>query len=311
MTEPQQGATYDELLAVALATERAGLDGFFRSDHYLAMGKDRNGRAMIGSTDAWATLAALARETERIRLGTMLTAGTFRLPGSLAIIVAQVDEMSGGRIDFGLGAGWFEQEHLAYGIPFPPTQRERRERLEEQLEIITGLWETPLGGSYSFEGKYYKLKESPGLPKPRQRPRPPIIVGGRGTRLMPRTAARFADECNVSFETVEHVATIGTALDDACRELGRDPSSVVHSVALTTVCGANEAECERRAAAIGRDLADVRASGAAGTPEEVAARLAEYSAVGVTRVYLQLMDLTDLEHVHLLGAELQPLVAGL
>ncbi len=311
MTEPQQGATYEELLAVAQATEAAGLDGFFRSDHYLAIDANASGRAAIGPTDSWATLAALARETSHIRLGTMLTAATFRLPGPLAITVAQVDQMSGGRVELGLGAGWYEKEHTAYGIPFPTTLAERRSRLEEQLEIITGLWTTPAGEAFSYSGKYYSVTESPGLPKPTQRPRPPIIVGGKGTRLMPRVAARFADECNVSFSPVEAVDAVGRAIDEACGELGREPRSVVRSVALTTVIGVDSGECERRAAAIGRGLDDVRESGVAGSPEEVAARLAAYAAVGVSRVYLQLLDLTDLEQVSLIGERLAPLVAAL
>lgn len=310
MTEPQQGASYEELLAVAKATEAAGLDGFFRSDHYLGIGAS-GPRTDIGSTDAWVTLGALARETSRIRLGTMLTAATFRLPGPLAIAVAQVDEMSGGRIELGIGAGWYEAEHRAYGIPFPPTLTERRARLEEQLDIITGLWTTPLGETFSYSGSHYQLAESPGLPKPRQRPRPPIIVGGRGLRLMPALAARYADECNVSFQPVDTVATIGKALDQACAERSRDPGSVVRSVALTTVLGRDVAECERRATAIARDLADVREKGAAGTPDEVAERLSEYAAVGVSRVYLQLLDIADLEHIALIGEALAPLVANL
>jgi F420-dependent oxidoreductase-like protein len=311
MTEPQQGATYDELAAMARATEEAGLDGFFRSDHYLAIGRQHSARAAVGPTDAWVTLGAIARETSRIRLGTMLTAGTFRLPGPLAITVAQVDQMSGGRIELGLGAGWYEAEHLAYGIPFPPTLKERRERLVEQLEVITGLWAATEERPFSFEGRHYRLEESPGLPKPLQRPRPPIIIGGKGTRLMPRVAARFADECNVSFDTVETLDVVGRALDEACAEQGRDPSSIVRSVALTTVCGEDRAAATRRAEAIGRELDDVGLKGAAGTPGEIAERLAEYRAVGVTRVYLQLLDVTDLEQIALIGAELLPLVGAL
>jgi F420-dependent oxidoreductase-like protein len=311
MTEPQQGATYEELLQIALATERSGLDGFFRSDHYRSIDGIATGRAVIGPTDSWATLAALARETKRIRLGTMLSSATFRLPGPLAITVAQVDEMSGGRIELGLGAGWYEAEHLAYGIPFPATLTERRDRLSEQLEIIIGLWTTPVGESFSFQGRYYELRESPALPKPRQQPRPPIIVGGRGTRLMPKVAARFADECNVSFEPVATLSAVGQALDAACAELGREPASIVRSVALGTICGENETTCERRATASGRVLSSLRArGGAVGTPEEIAVLLSGYAAVGVSRVYLQILDVTDLEHVALIGEELAPLVAS-
>src|SRR3954449_4760128 len=185
-TEPQQGASYDTLLDVAKATEDLGFDAFFRSDHYLRMGSVDG---LPGPTDAWITLAGLARETKRIRLGTLMTAATFRLPGVLAIQVAQVDAMSGGRVELGLGAGWFEQEHAAYGIPFP---REKFGRLEEQLEIVTGLWDTPEGATFSYEGQHYSLADSPALPKPAQRPRPPILIGGFGAKRTPSLAARFA-----------------------------------------------------------------------------------------------------------------------
>src|SRR4051812_682932 len=148
-TEPQQGASYDTLLTVAKATEDLGFDAFFRSDHYLKMG-DMDG--LPGPTDAWITLAGLARETSRIRLGTLMTAGTFRLPGVLAIQVAQVDQMSGGRVEFGLGAGWYEEEHTAYGTPSP---KEKFARLEEQLAIVTGLWETPVGKTFTYDGRFY------------------------------------------------------------------------------------------------------------------------------------------------------------
>ena len=161
-TEPQQGASYDELLAVAQRTEECGFDAFFRSDHYLVMG---DGDGLPGPTDAWITLAGLARETQRIKLGTLVSPVTFRNPGVLAITVAQVDQMSGGRAELGLGAGWFEAEHAAYGLDFPDT-RGRFELLAEQLELITGLWETPVGERYDFAGKHYQLKDSPALPKP-------------------------------------------------------------------------------------------------------------------------------------------------
>src|SRR2546421_350164 len=187
-TEPQQGATYDDLLRVARAAEELGFDAFFRSDHYHAMGR---GDGLPGPTDAWVTLAALARETSRIRLGTLLTSATFRLPGPLAIAVTQVDAMSGGRVELGLGAGWFDREHEAYGIPFPPVA-ERFDRLEEQLTIVTGLWETPVGERFSFAGRHYTVERSPALPRPVQQPRPPVIVGGHGAKRTPALAARFA-----------------------------------------------------------------------------------------------------------------------
>ena len=245
-TEPQQGADYQTLRSVALATEELGFDAFFRSDHYLAMG----GSGLPGPTDSWVTLGALAVETSRVRLGTMVTAATFRLPGPLAISVAQVDQMSGGRVELGLGSGWFEREHTAYGIPFPPLG-ERFDRLEEQFAIITGLWETPEGETFSFEGAHYQLTDSPALPKPAQQPRPPVIVGGAGARRTPRLAARFADEYNVPFHTVQDSAAAFSRVREACQAAGRDPSSVIYSVAQTVCCGKDEAEFRRRAAAIG------------------------------------------------------------
>src|SRR3954462_2692486 len=183
-TEPQQGASYDDQLRVARAAEDLGFDAFFRSDHYLSMG-DASGQP--GPTDAWLTLAALARETSTIRLGTLLSPATFRLPGPLAISVAQVDQMSGGRVELGLSAGWFEVEHTAYGLPFPPLG-ERFDRYEEQLAIVTGLWSTPLGQTFDFEGRYYRLSDSPALPKPVQDGGIPVIVGGRGPTRTPRLA---------------------------------------------------------------------------------------------------------------------------
>ena len=197
MTEPQQGADYGRQLAVARATEQLGFDAFFRSDHYLSMGE---GDGLPGPTDAWLTLAGLAMQTSRIKLGTLVSPITFRYPGPLAISVAQVDEMSGGRVELGIGTGWFQAEHAAYGIPFPDTA-ERFDRLEEQLAIITGLWDTPIGERFSFAGKFYQVTDSPGLPKPVQRPHPPILLGGKGPRQTPRLAARFADEFNVPFSS--------------------------------------------------------------------------------------------------------------
>ncbi len=198
-TEPQQGATYDDLLAVARASERLGFDAFFRSDHYLSIGDgDGDGDGRPGPTDAWLTLAALARETSRIRLGTLVTPATFRLPGPLAISVAQVDQMSGGRVELGLGAGWFSAEHEAYGIPFPPVA-ERFDRFAEQVEVIDGLLRTPAGETFSFAGEHYQLTDSPALPKPVQSPRPPLILGGAGKARGAALAARYADEYNVAF----------------------------------------------------------------------------------------------------------------
>jgi F420-dependent oxidoreductase-like protein len=301
-TEPQQGADYRTLRAVARATEELGFDAFFRSDHYLKMG-DVSG--LPGPTDSWATLAALAVETSRIRLGTLMTAATFRLPGPLAIMVAQVDQMSGGRIEFGLGSGWYEAEHAAYGIPFPPVS-ERFDMLEEQLAIITGLWGTAEGETFSFEGAYYRVSDSPALPKPAQRPRPPVLIGGTGARRTPRLAARFADEFNVPFKSVAESATVFARVREACEAAGRYPASMTYSVAQTVCCGKDEAEFRRRAAAIDMEPAEIREHGLGGTPGEVAAKIAEFTEIGAERVYLQVLDLSDLDHLALIASDVVP-----
>ena len=302
-TEPQEGADYRTLRAVALAAEELGFEAFFRSDHYLAMG----GPGLPGPTDSWVTLGALAVETSRIRLGTMVTAATFRLPGPLAISVAQVDQMSGGRVEFGFGTGWFEAEHAAYGIPFPPLG-ERFNRIEEQLEIITGLWGTAEGEKFSFDGTYYQLANSPGLPKPAQRPHPPVILGGAGARRTPRLAARFASEYNVPFHTVQDSAAAVSRVREACQDAGRDPSSMIYSVAQTVCCGKDEAEFRRRAAAIGWEPDRIRETAVGGTPGEVAAKLAEFAEIGAERAYLQVLDLHDLDHLTLIASEVMPQV---
>ena len=303
-TEPQEGAGYGTLLSVARATEQLGFDAFFRSDHYLRMG---GGSGLPGPTDSWVTLAALARETSRIRLGTLLSAATFRYPGPLAISVAQVDEMSSGRVELGLGAGWFEAEHAAYGIPFPGVV-ERFDRLEEQLAIITGLWETPVGRTFSFDGSYYPLTDSPALPKPVQRPRPPILVGGHGPRRTPRLAARFADEFNVAFASPEETGAAFGRVRDACVAAGRDPASLVYSAAHTVCCGRTGAEVARRAEADGIDAAELGAGGLAGSPAQVVDKLGVFGALGVSRMYLQVLDLHDLDHLELIAAEVMPQV---
>jgi F420-dependent oxidoreductase-like protein len=302
-TEPQQGASYETLLRVAKATEESGFDAFFRSDHYLKMG-DVSG--LPGPTDAWVTLGALARETSRIRLGTLVTAATFRLPGPLAVSIAQVDQMSGGRVDFGIGTGWFEAEHTAYGIPFPPL-KERFERLEEQLEITTGLWRTPLGETFSFEGAHYRLSDSPALPKPAQPTGPPVIIGGAGPKRTPRLAARFAQEYNAPFIGVDEVRAAFGRVRDACAEAGRtDP--MIYSAAQIVCCGRDEGEIKRRADAIGRDVAELRKNGLTGTPAEVVERIGEFGELGCERMYLQVLDLDDLDHLELLAAEVLPRV---
>jgi F420-dependent oxidoreductase-like protein len=300
-TEPQMGATYDDLLAVARRTEETGFDAFFRSDHYLTMG----GNGLPGPTDAWVTLAGLARETSRIRLGTLMTAATFRLPGPLAIAVAQVDQMSGGRVELGIGSGWFAQEHAAYGIPFPELG-ERFDRYEEQLAVITGLWATPVGETFDFAGEHYQLSGSPALPKPVQDGGVPVLVGGHGTKRTPRLAARYASEFNVPFASAADNARLFAGVRAACEEAGRDPSSLVHSSALVLCVGRDDAEVARRAAAIGRDVDDLREHGVAGSPAEAVDVLGRYAEAGATRVYLQVLDLADLDHLDLVAAEVAP-----
>ncbi|MFI7305399.1 LLM class F420-dependent oxidoreductase [Micromonospora aurantiaca] len=301
-TEPQQGATYDQLLAVARRAEETGFAAFFRSDHYLKMGSVSG---EPGPTDAWTTLAGLARDTTRIRLGTLMTAATFRLPGPLAITVAQVDQMSGGRVELGIGTGWYAEEHTAYGIPFP-SLGERFDRLEEQLAVITGLWFTPEGSTFDFPGTYYPVSDSPALPKPVQRPRPPILLGGMGPKRTPRLAARYADEFNLPFASVEDTVAQFGRVRDACAAIDRDPSTMTWSNALVLCCGRNEAEVKRRAEAIGRDPDELRTNGAAGTPAEVVETLGRYAEAGSSRAYLQVLDLTDLDHLELVAAEVMP-----
>ena len=299
-TEPQQGASYDDLLRVAKATEDNGFGAFFRSDHFLKMG---GASGLPGPTDAWVTLGALARETKRIRLGTLVTAATFRHPSVLAISVAQVDQMSGGRVDFGFGAGWFDAEHTAYGIELPPV-KERFDRYAEQLEIITGLWETREGETYSFSGEHYRLEDAPALPKPAQSPRPPVIIGGSGKKRTPALAARYADEFNLPFADAADAAAQFERVDAAAREIGRDPKEITRSAAQIVCVGADDAEVSRRAAAIGREVDELKRNGLAGTPAEVVDKIGRYrEQSGITRVYLQVMDLSDLDHLELIASE--------
>jgi F420-dependent oxidoreductase-like protein len=300
-TEPQQGASYEDLLAVARTAESCGFDAFFRSDHYQAF----SGDGLPGPSDAWITLAGLARDTTTIRLGTLVSAVTFRFPGPLAISVAQVDAMSGGRVELGLGAGWYDQEHHSYAIPFPPLG-ERFQRLEEQLAIITGLWATPEGKRFDYQGRHYQVEDSPALPKPVQQPRPPVIIGGGGPRRTPRLAAAYADEFNSAFTVVSGTAAQFERVRSACEEGGRDPASLILSSAQVVCCGANEAEIERRAAAIGQKVENLRAFGLAGTPSELIDRIGSYAEIGAERVYLQILDLADLDHLSLLAAEVLP-----
>ncbi|RDI20415.1 LLM class F420-dependent oxidoreductase [Lentzea flaviverrucosa] len=304
-TEPQQGASYDDLLRVARTAEDAGYGAFFRSDHYLQMG---SGDGLPGPTDPWITFAGLARDTSTIRLGTLMTAATFRHPGPLAISVAQVDQMSGGRVEFGIGAGWYEAEHNAYGIPFP-SLGERFDRYEEQVAIITGLWETPVGGTFSFEGKHYTLTDSPALPKPAQE-RVPVLIGGMGAKRTPALAASYATEFNLPFVGIDAAVEQFARVDAACEEIGRDPKELIRSVALVACVGRTDADVARRAAAIGREVAELRENGLAGSPAEVADRIGAWrEATGVQRVYLQTLDLADLDHITEIASDVAPQLA--
>ncbi|MFI1864582.1 LLM class F420-dependent oxidoreductase [Streptomyces jumonjinensis] len=297
-TEPQQGASYDTLLSVAKATEDLGFDAFFRSDHYLAMG---SADGLPGPTDAWITLAGLARETRRIRLGTLMTAGTFRLPGVLAIQVAQVDQMSGGRIELGLGAGWYEEEHTAYGIPFP---KAKFARLEEQLAIVTGLWETKVGDTFSYDGAHYQLTDSPALPKP-VNGRVPVLIGGHGAVRTPMLAARYADEFNMPFASVEDSDRQFGRVRAAAEAAGRGADALICSNALVVCVGKDDAEVARRAAAIGREVDELKVNGLAGSPAEVVDKIGRYAGIGASRIYLQILDLDDLDHLELISSQVQ------
>jgi F420-dependent oxidoreductase-like protein len=299
-TEPQQGFSYEEQLAFALATERAGFDGFFRSDHYMRMG---SGDPLPGPTDAWTTLAGLARETRRIRLGTLVSSATHRVPAVLAIQVAQVDDMSGGRIELGLGTGWFDAEHQAYGIPFPA---KRFGILEEQLAVVTGLWATPVGETFDFTGERYTLVGAPALPKPRQK-HVPVIIGGNGPRRTPELAARFATEFNIGFRPEPEIADAFARVRAACERIGRDPDTLKLSVALPTIAAPDEQTLRRRAEATGRPLDQFRdGTNICGDADEITAKVDRLVSLGAQRIYFQTVDMRDLEQTAYLGEEVLP-----
>jgi F420-dependent oxidoreductase-like protein len=297
-TEPQQGASYETQLAVAQKGEALGFDAFFRSDHYVSMGGD----GLPGPTDSWVTLGALARETSTIRLGTLVTSATFRHPGLLAVQVAQVDAMSGGRVELGLGAGWFQREHDAYGVPFPA---KRFGPFEEQLELITGLWGTPVGETYSFSGEHYTIIDSPALPKPVQSP-VPIIIGGSGAKKTPALAAKYAAEYNTNFTADAEIEANLERVRAAAEAAGRDPESLVYSAVRTVAVGATEAEASARAARIGRKPEDLAESGFYGTAQQLVDRIGALRELGISRVYFQVLDLADLEHLEFIATEVMP-----
>ncbi|WP_068399523.1 LLM class F420-dependent oxidoreductase [Kribbia dieselivorans] len=300
--EPQQGATYADQLAVAQRAEECGYGAFFRSDHLLAMGRE----GLPGPTETWTTLGAIARETTTIRLGTLMTSVTFRLPGLLAATVAQVDEMSGGRVEFGFGAGWFEAEHAAYGIPFADNAG-RFDQLEEALAIITGLWNTPVGEKFNHPGPLWPITDSPALPKPTQ-PHIPILIGGQGRRRTPQLTARYADEFNLPFVSRETATRQFGRVRDALSEAGRNPADLVWSSALVICVGKDDTEIRRRAEAIGRDVDELRTNGLCGTPAEVVDTLGKWAEIGSQRTYLQMLDMADLDHLDLIASEVMPQV---
>ena len=298
LLEPHHGASYDQILALAQATEEAGFDAFFRSDHYLGIDPDDTG---YRPTDSWTTLAGLATQTERVRLGTLMTASTYRQPGPLAITVATVDAMSGGRAELGIGAAWYEREHRFFGIPFPPLG-ERFDRLGEQLEVITGLCRTAPGDKFSYHGKHYQLEECVSIPRPARIP--PIIIGGAAPRRTPALAARFADEFNSGMS--DGLADRFANFRRFCAQAGRDPAEVRLSTTLPVCCGRTRHEAARRAATLGEAGARMLQMGVTGTPGDVAARLAELRAADADTVYFHLYDVADLDHVGLLGREVLP-----
>ncbi|MGP4018938.1 LLM class F420-dependent oxidoreductase [Saccharopolyspora sp. 5N708] len=304
LMEPRHGSRYDDILALALATEQAGFEAFFRSDHLFGVDPDDR---TYRPTDCWTTLGGLARETKRVRLGSLVTASTFRNPGLLANIVASVDEMSGGRVELGIGTGWYAREHAAFGMPFPTTG-ERFDRFEEQLAIITGLWRTPPGEDpgFSFDGKHFRVESNRTPPQPTQSPHPPIIIGGTGPKRTPAIAAKYANEFNGALggDLRERYAIFGRA----CEAIGRDPDEARRSAVLPVACGSDLDEARRRASIIGSER--MRAEAAIGSPEQVTERVIGLGEAGADTVYLHIYDIHDLDHIALLGAEVLPHVTG-
>jgi len=318
MIEAQMGLSYLDQLAIVRRAEAAGFEAFFRSDHYASFPGPADGP----STDAWTVLAGLARETGRIALGVLVSPVTFRHPGSFVKVVTTADEMSGGRIEVGVGAGWNETDHRQLGLAFPGI-RERADLMEDQLALLHGLWTEPDGWSYEghhvqVAGGFLRPKPLDGTGRPRAANgavRPRIIVGGEGTPRAFRLAARYADEFNFSSSSPERVRERNTVLDDACRAASRDPATLTRSAMVGTMLGADEAEVGRRRAALLRALG-VAESGASdwyearkarwilGTPDEARAMVHRFADAGVERLMLQTFLPLDLEMVDLMGAEL-------
>jgi F420-dependent oxidoreductase-like protein len=313
--EGQEGVTWDQWLSLALACEEHGFDGLFRSDHYLSFEHPRE----RGAFDAWTTLAALAAITERVRLGTMVSPVTFRHPSLLAKSVVTVDHASDGRVELGMGGGWFEREHSAYGFPFPPTA-ERMDILAEQVEIVHRLWDWD-EDEVTFRGTHYQLEACPALPRPLQDPHPPLIIGGGAGPRSAALAARWADEYDVVFVDPATARDRRGRVSAACERIGRDPGEVRFSVFTRVVVGADEDELRQRAAALMESLDEqgdveafidgMRSNMTIGTVEQVLGRLEEYAKVGVDRVYMQHLVHDDLETVALIGTEVVPEAAAL
>lgn len=313
MTEPQQGLSYLDILAIARAAETAGLEGFFRSDHFTSF----PGPTGAHTTDAWATLAGLARETSRVQLGALVSPVTFRIPGSFAKLVTTVDEMSGGRVEIGVGAGWNEQEHAELGIPYPADAATRVDMLEEQLAILVGLLDEPDGwrhdgAHWQVKGSLFRPRYDGSVPRADGRRRPNIIVGGVGRPRSIRIAVRYADEYNVSSSTPAEVAAINAHIDAACATAGRDPATIRRSVMAGVLIGRDEAEVRARVAAQVAMFDDDPEQAEAwmearkdrwvvGSLDAARARMAEYAAAGVDRIMLQDFIPRDLEHVALMG----------
>lgn len=309
MIEPQQGMSYDAILDVARAAERAGIETFFRSDHYSSFPS-----AGLRTTDAWATTAGLARDTSTIKLGVLVSPVTFRLPGSLAKTVATVHEMSGGRVELGLGAGWHEGEHRQFGIPFPLSAKERLDMLEEQAAVIRGLWTESPG--WSYRGKQYEVEDAMFVPRPDDDGRPPIhfIMGGDGKPRSCRMAATYADEYNVVFATPQRVRDAFAGIDAACATVGRDPGELVRSALCGVLIGANEQEYEarqrRQDEALGPDAVGVEppedraGRWLLGTPEQALERIAALEEAGVQRIVLHDYLPEDLEMIQLIGEQI-------
>jgi F420-dependent oxidoreductase-like protein len=311
MIEGQEGVTWPQWCALADACEEHGVDTLFRSDHYISQSDEDANVAH----DAWTTIAALAARTTALRFGTLVSPATFRPPALLANAAATADHVSGGRIELGLGAGWMEREHRAFGFPFPETPV-RLAMFAEQLEIVHRLWTEP---RVDFHGAHYTLEDAPGLPKPVQQPHPPILVGGSGTRGTADPAARFADEYNTPFVSPADFAAVRAKVVQACERTGRDPATMRFSVMTGCLVGTTRADALERAQAlydrVHRDedfdtwLEGYAGRSLIGSVDEVAARLREYEDAGCERVMLQHLLHTDLEPVRLIGRELAPAVA--